>query len=194
MSRAVRDLFLPQMMEPIFRTTGKFIELEYPGVTRKLILKKNISFIQCSQYSICISVSGVEGSVETIRFTTTDKLDTFLRAILVELSKDESTYIAKVNKELATFVTLVNKKIEKIEGEVKETCAMVKGLKDTCTELKGMHSELEGNMKELEKPSEGKIDDNGVFIDLLMFLAVVVMSMFAALAMYHGVRLFRTLS
>jgi hypothetical protein len=194
LSRAVRDLFLPQMMEPIFRTTGKFIELEYPGVTRKLILKKNISFIQCSQYSICISVSGVEGSVETIRFTTTDKLDTFLRAILVELSKDESTYIAKVNKELATFVTLVNKKIEKIEGEVKETCAMVKGLKDTCTELKGMHSELEGNMKELEKPSEGKIDDNGVFIDLLMFLAVVVMSMFAALAMYHGVRLFRTLS
>jgi len=175
------------MMEPIFRTTGKFIELEYPGVTRKLILKKNISFIQCSQYSICISVSGVEGSVETIRFTTTDKLDAFLQAILVELSKDESNYIAKVNKELATFVTLVNKKIEKIEGEVK-------GLKDTCTELKGMHSELEGNMKELEKPSDGKIEDSGIFIDLLMFLAVVVMSILAALAMYHCVRLFRTLS
>ncbi len=139
--------------------------------------------------------------METIRFTTTDKLDTFLRAILAELSKDESTYIAKVNKELATFVTLVNKKIEKIEGEVKETCAEVKGLNDTCTEvkhmctqLKGMCTQLEENMKELEKPSDSKIDDNGVFIDLLMFLAVVVMSMFAALAMYHGVRLFRTLS
>ena len=178
-------------MEPIFRTTGKFIELEYPGVTRKLILKKNISFIQCSQYSICISVSGVEGSVETIRFTTTDKLDIFLRAILVELSKDESTYIAKVNKELATFVTLVNKKIEKLEALIQ---GEVKGLKDTCTELKGMYSELEGNMKELEKPSNGKIEDNGVFIDLLMFLAVVIMSMFAALALYHGLRLFRTLS
>jgi hypothetical protein len=178
-------------MEPIFRTTGKFIELEYPGVTRKLILKKNISFIQCSQYSICISVSGVEGSVETIRFTTTDKLDTFLRAILAELSKDESTYIAKVNKELANFVTLVNKKIEKLEALIQ---GEVKGLKDTSAELKGMCTQLEGNMKELEKPSEGKIDDNGVFIDLLMFLAVVVMSMFAALAVYHGVRLFRTLS
>jgi hypothetical protein len=179
------------MMEPIFRTTGKFIELEYPGVTRKLILKKNISFIQCSQYSICISVSGVEGSVETIRFTTTDKLDIFLRAILAELSKDESTYIAKVNKELATFVTLVNKKIEKLEALIQ---GEVKGLKDTCTELKGMHSELEGNMKELEKPSESKIEDNGVFIDLLMFLAVISMSMFAAIGLYHGVRLFRGLT
>ena len=129
--------------------------------------------------------------METIRFTTTDKLDTFLRAILAELSKDESTYIAKVNKELANFVTLVNKKIEKLEALIQ---GEVKGLKDTSAELKGMCTQLEGNMKELEKPSEGKIDDNGVFIDLLMFLAVVVMSMFAALAVYHGVRLFRTLS
>jgi methyl-accepting chemotaxis protein len=182
------------MMEPIFRTTGKFIELEYPGVTRKLILKKNISFIQCSQYSICISVSGVEGSVETVRFTTTDKLDTFLRAILVELSKDESTYIAKVNKELATFVTLVNKKIEKMEGEVKAVKDTFAEVKETSAELKGMCTQLEGNIKELEKPSDGKIDDSGVFIDLLMFLAVVVMSILAALAMYHCVRLFRTLS
>jgi methyl-accepting chemotaxis protein len=182
------------MMEPIFRTTGKFIELEYPGVTRKLILKKNISFIQCSQYSICISVSGVEGSVETIRFTTTDKLDTFLRAIVAELSKDESTYIAKVNKELATFVTLVNRKIEKIEGEVKAVKDTFAEVKETSAELKGMCTHLEGNIKELEKPSDGKIDDSGVFIDILMFLAVVVMSILAALATYHCVRLFRTLS
>ena len=192
-------------MEPIFRTTGKFIELEYPGVTRKLILKKNISFIQCSQYSICISVSGVEGSVETVRFTTTDKLDIFLRAILVELSKDESTYIAKVNKELATFVTLVNKKIEKVEAEVKavkELTDKCLEVKETCAELKGICLELEGNVNklytmhdELEKPSEDKIkeEDTTICIDILMFLAVVIMSMFAALASYHGLRLFRTL-
>jgi DNA-binding Xre family transcriptional regulator len=190
------------MTEPIFRTTGKFIELEYPGVTRKFILKNNISFIQCSQYSICISVSGVEGSVETIRFTTTDKLDIFLRAILVELSKesepkDESKepkrddeMVTKARKDLASFLHIMNKKFEKLEGTVNTE---VKTVKDLCTHLEGQVERLDTLRDEYLKHSLDKIkeEDTTVFIDVIMFLAVISMTMFAAIGVYHGVRLFR---
>lgn len=184
------------MTEPIFRTTGKFIELEYPGVTRKFILKNNISFIQCSQYSICISVSGVEGSVETIRFTTTDKLDIFLRAILVELSKEsepkrDDEMVTKARKDLASFLHIMNKKFEKLEGTVNTE---VKTVKDLCTHLEGQVERLDTLREEYLKPSELeriKEEDTTVFIDVIMFLAVISMTMFAAIGVYHGVRLFR---
>lgn len=139
--------------------------------------------------------------METIRFTSSDKLDIFLRAIILELSKEpkdepkrDDEIVTKARKDLASFLHIMNKKFEKLEGSVNTE---VKTVKDLCTHLEGQVERLDTLREEYLKPSDLeriKEEDTTVFIDVIMFLAVISMSMFAAIGLYHGVRLFRGVS
>ena len=208
------NLVVTNMSDPVFRMTGSFIELEYPGVATKYVRKDMVNSISSSPYRINISLMGTDGikPTESLLFETKEAQANFLASMIASFTEPvSSNVLVKVNKTMTDSINLITERMRSFKEDVKsdtqlslaemrvyvnsETQINVEAMRALYDEIKERLDSLETPKPESESEPEPEKPEEDVEPDMVCDICAlfggVIFSLLAATG-FHRVVQFAT--